>query len=78
MTKQEVIKMYYDGLEKSLNHPLLLNNRQAKDMMKDLCTTAFELGWDASLISTGQVNEGEIDDMNQKLKEKLSHIKQKK
>ena len=73
MKKEEVIRLYYDGLEKSLNHPLLLNNREAKDMMKDLCTTALELGWDACLISTGKVNDEEIDNMNIK-QERISKL----
>jgi len=74
MKKEEAIKIYNDGLEKNMNHPILLENRKVKDLMKLLCTYAFELGWDICMISTNRVNEEEINDMRQKMSERIKKI----
>lgn len=74
MTKEDALKQYNNGLEKNMNHPILLENRKAKDLMKLLCADAFELGWDVCMIETNQVSEEEIKIMNQKMKERISRI----
>lgn len=60
MNKEEALKQYNDGLEKYMNHPALLNDRTLKDMMKYLCTTAFELGWELSTFDTKSKEEQEV------------------
>lgn len=50
MEKEEALKGYKDGLEKSLVHPALLADRKLKDLMKFLLIGAFEAGWDSSLF----------------------------
>ena len=76
MTKEEAVKQYNDGLETSMNHPILLENRKLKDLMKLLCVDAFELGWDVCMIETKQVTEEEIEIMSQKMKERIAKIYQ--
>lgn len=71
MEKQEALKLFNDGLEKTMNHPVLTKNREAKDLMKLMCTDAFELGWDICLMATKQASEKEIDDINKSMIEKL-------
>lgn len=59
MEKEEALKGYKEGLEKSLVHPALLADRKLKDMMKFLLIGAFECGWDSALFSKMSEEEQE-------------------
>lgn len=73
MNKEEALKNYSDGLEKSLNHPVLLKDRTLKDMMKFLCLTSFEHGWDLSTFDT--ISQEDRDKMLAKWKEVREKVK---
>ena len=73
MKKEEALKQYNDGLEKTLNHPALLKDRMLKDMMKYICTTAFELGWESSTFDTK--SKEEQDALLKKWREERDKVK---
>lgn len=71
MKKEELLKLYNDGLEQNINHPILLENRKLKDLIKLLCADAFELGWNICLVATKQASKKEIDDITKDMVEKM-------
>lgn len=70
MDVSEALKIYDAGLEKSLNHPLLIQDSKLKTLVKLLACSAFETAWNSCLASQDKMTAEDMERIKSEMAKK--------